>query len=57
MNFKEWEGFNFTDEWTEDIDVRDFIQSNYTPYYGDGDFLSSITEKTDMLWEKTAEGY
>ena len=55
MNFKEWEGFNFTDEWTEDIDVRDFIQSNYTPYYGDGDFLSSITEKTDMLWEKVLD--
>ena len=45
MEFKQWDGFNKGD-WTEEINVRDFIQSNYTPYEGDDSFLSPATEKT-----------
>ena len=40
-----WEGF-VTGPWTEDIDVRDFIQRNYTPYDGDASFLADATDKT-----------
>ena len=32
MDFKQWEGFNYQGEWTKEIDVRGFIQANYTPY-------------------------
>ena len=32
MDFKQWEGFNKTSEWTDEINVRDFIQENYTPF-------------------------
>ena len=38
-----WEGF-VTGPWTEDIDVRDFIQRNYTPYDGDASFLAGATD-------------
>src|SRR5574344_1819824 len=38
--------------WKNEINVRDFIQSNYKPYYGDGDFLVSATEKTKSLWKQ-----
>ena len=37
-------------KWTESIDVRDFIQNNYTPYYGDGSFLEGPTDTTKELW-------
>ena len=40
-----WRGFT-TGPWAEGIDVRDFIQRNYTPYTGDASFLSGPTEKT-----------
>ena len=40
MNFKQWDGFNPAGEWTKEIDVRGFIQSNYTPYTGDDTFFS-----------------
>ncbi len=56
MDFKQWEGFNKGD-WTEEINVRDFIQKNYTPYEGDSSFLKGITEKTKKLWEKVLELY
>ena len=46
MEFKQWEGFNTQGEWTKEIDVRGFIQANYTPYEGNDDFLVGATEKT-----------
>lgn len=55
MDFKQWEGFNKQGEWTKEIDVRGFIQSNYTPYEGDSSFLTGATEKTKKLWENVLE--
>ena len=57
MNFKQWEGFNPQGEWTKEIDVRGFIQANYTPYEGDSSFLSPATEKTKKLWNEVLELY
>jgi len=37
--------------WTEHVDVRDFIQRNYTPYEGDGAFLAGATERTKGMWK------
>lgn len=48
--FKQWEGFT-TGEWTKDVDVRNFIQLNYTPYEGDDTFLAGATERTTKLWD------
>ncbi|WDV46746.1 formate C-acetyltransferase [Clostridiaceae bacterium M8S5] len=48
---KEWDGFN-GGNWQENIDVRDFIIKNYTPYNGDCDFLAKISDKTDKVWSK-----
>lgn len=45
MNFEQWNGF-VTGEWQESINVRDFIDKNYTPYTGDASFLSGPTERT-----------
>ena len=39
-------------DWCESIDVRDFIQQNYTPYDGDESFLADATERTQQLWEQ-----
>ncbi|MBO7048918.1 MAG: formate C-acetyltransferase [Spirochaetia bacterium] len=39
-------------DWENTIDVRDFIQKNYTPYDGDGSFLAGPTERTKKLWEE-----
>ncbi|WP_257296124.1 formate C-acetyltransferase [Endozoicomonas sp. YOMI1] len=50
-----WEGFTSGD-WSESINVRDFIQKNYTPYEGDGSFLAGSTEATDKLWADVMEG-
>ncbi|MGI6057422.1 MAG: formate C-acetyltransferase [Bilifractor sp.] len=50
----EWRGFK-GNKWTDDIDVRDFIQKNYTPYDGDESFLEGPTEATDILWGKVQE--
>ena len=50
-----WRGF-VTGVWSGgDIDVRDFIQRNYTPYEGDGAFLAPATEATKMLWAQVCE--
>ena len=49
-----WEGFA-GGAWTERIDVRDFIQRNYTPYQGDESFLAPATERTRRLNEKYLE--
>ena len=57
MDFKQWEGFNKAGEWTKEIDVRDFIQNNYTPYEGDSKFLAGPTEKTKKLWDEVLELY
>ena len=56
MNFKQWEGFQNGD-WQSEIDVRGFIQTNYTPYEGDANFLSAPTDKTKKLWEEVLELY
>ena len=57
MNFKQWDDFDTTGEWTKEIDVRDFIQSNYIPYEGDASFLANPTEKTKKLWDKVLDLY
>ncbi len=57
MEFKQWSGFNKSGEWTKEIDVRGFIQSNYTPYEGDDSFLEGTTERTDKLWNKVLKLY
>jgi len=46
-----WEGF-VTGPWVDSIDVRDFIQRNYTPYEGDASFLAGPTERTTGIWAK-----
>lgn len=57
MDCKQWEGFNKSGEWTKEVDVRNFIQLNYTPYVGDESFLTNATEKTKKLWNKVTELY
>ncbi len=57
MDFKQWDGFNKAGEWTKEIDVRGFIQNNYTPYEGDSNFLVGPTEKTKKLWNEVLELY
>ena len=57
MDFKQWEGFNKAGEWTKEIDVRGFIQDNYTPYEGDSKFLMGATDKTKKLWDKVLDLY
>ena len=54
MNCKAWEGFNLG-KWSEEVDVRDFIQRNYTPYEGDGQFLAPATDATKKLWNEICE--
>jgi formate C-acetyltransferase len=46
-----WRGFN-PGLWQKEIDVRDFIQQNYTPYEGDGAFLKGATARTKRIWDK-----
>ncbi|MBQ7321079.1 MAG: formate C-acetyltransferase [Clostridia bacterium] len=48
MEFTQWTGFT-TGAWQNEINVRDFIQKNYTPYYGDASFLGGATERTKEL--------
>ncbi len=47
--FEQWSGFK-SGKWCDGVDVRDFIQKNYTPYDGDESFLEGPTEATDKLW-------
>ena len=56
MEFKEWNKFKNGD-WQKEINVRDFIQNNYTPYEGDSSFLTGTTEKTQKLWNEVLELY
>ncbi|MBQ1916242.1 MAG: formate C-acetyltransferase [Lachnospiraceae bacterium] len=53
-NFEAWEGFT-PGHWNDDVNVRDFIQKNYTPYDGDESFLEGPTERTNRLWGKLQE--
>ncbi|GLI57460.1 formate acetyltransferase [Propionigenium maris DSM 9537] len=48
---KQWAGFT-GDLWKKEINVRDFIQNNYTPYEGDDTFLADATDATKKLWDK-----
>ena len=51
---QEWISFN-KGNWTKEIDVRDFIQKNYTPYDGDDAFLAGPTKATQTLWDQVME--
>ena len=51
---EEWISFN-KGNWTKEIDVRDFIQKNYTPYDGDDAFLTGPTKATQTLWNQVME--
>ena len=51
---QEWEGF-VGGHWTDEINVRDFIQKNYKPYDGDESFLAGPTDATKKLWEDVME--
>ena len=48
---QEWTNFN-NDIWTKEINVRNFIQKNYTPYEGNDSFLCNATKNTKELWEQ-----
>ena len=52
--FSQWDGF-VGRVWKDNVDVRDFIQNNYTPYDGDESFLAEPTEATNKLWGKLQE--
>lgn len=54
LQFEQWNGFEGR-LWKEEINVRDFIQKNYTPYDGDESFLAGPTEATDKLWGRLQE--
>ena len=56
MEFKQWNGFNLG-TWTDTVDVREFIQKNYTPYTGDDSFLANATKKTTELWNLVLDLY
>lgn len=49
-----WEGFK-PGKWQEEVDVRDFIIKNFTPYTGDESFLEGPTESTKQLWDQVME--
>ena len=51
---REWRGFKGS-HWTDDVNVRDFIQNNYTQYDGDQSFLEGPTDATNKLWGKVQE--
>lgn len=54
MKIRAW--YNFKEgRWTQEIDVRDFIQKNYTPYEGDEKFLANATERTKKLFKTASE--
>ena len=49
-----WQGFK-TGRWTKEINVREFIQLNYTPYEGNDSFLAGATENTKKLWNQALD--
>ena len=56
MKFEQWTGF-VSGDWQNEINLRDFIQKNYTPYEGNDSFLTNATEKTKKLWNEVLELY
>ncbi len=54
QEFSQWDGFEGR-RWKEGVNVRDFIQNNYTPYEGNESFLEGATEATDKLWGRLQE--
>jgi formate C-acetyltransferase len=56
MNFDEWKNFK-GGRWEKEIDVRDFIQNNYTPYEGNDSFLVDATDRTKKLWNQVLKLY
>lgn len=54
LQAQEWKGF-VAGQWLEEINVRDFIQCNYTPYYDSADFLAAATDRTQHLWQQVAD--
>ena len=54
IDFKEWDGFKGR-IWKEEVNTRDFIIRNYTPYDGNSDFLAPATDATNTLWNKVQE--
>lgn len=54
VNCTAWKGFH-TGEWRHLVNVRNFIQKNYTPYEGNEGFLAPTTVRTDKIWEKSHE--
>ena len=56
MKFNEWDSFK-PGEWCFEINVRDFIQHNYTPYTGNADFLADATDRTKELWNTVMDLY
>ena len=56
MDFQEWKDFG-GNAWKDEINVRDFIQSNYTPYEGDDSFLVGPTDRTKKLWDEVLKLY
>lgn len=54
MESNAWNGF-VKGKWNEEVNVRDFIQRNYTPYEGDGDFLAPATAAAKKLWDEILE--
>lgn len=56
MKFDAWNNF-VSGDWNKEINVRDFIQKNYTPYNGDSSFLANATDKTTALWNEVLELY
>ncbi|MGB0561161.1 MAG: formate C-acetyltransferase [Spirulinaceae cyanobacterium] len=53
LQAKAWQGFE-DGAWLDEINVRDFIQRNYTPYEGDANFLAPATDRTGRLWQQVA---
>ena len=54
VNCSAWKGFR-TGEWRHLVNVRNFIQKNYTPYAGDESFLAPTSERTQKVWDKSHE--
>jgi formate C-acetyltransferase len=52
--YVEWQGFT-EGSWTREVNVRDFIQKNYSPYEGNAEFLAAATSRTEQLWQKVLE--
>ncbi len=48
MDFKQWEGFDKSGKWIDEINVRNFIQKNYTPYEKDRSFLTGYRKTTKL---------